>query len=216
MSYRSQLTNCYNSLQRKTDKGTEHDYINGYYDALMSELKYKQVHLLEIGVLDGESVDLWRRYFNFYDKQIIRAVDIKLKDETKEYLSAKFSKDYDCYTTFLSPSDVNKNVFLYEADAYTPEFANKFHNDSFDIIIDDGPHTLESQLKFIDLYFLKIRNYTGRLIIEDIQSKHDLEAIEDKLNSMEKKPYKIPRYKVYDLTANKGRYDDIIIEIQKH
>lgn len=215
MSYRSQLTNCYNSLQRKSDKGTEHDYINGYYDSLMSGLRYKSVHLLEIGILDGESVELWRRFFNFYDKQTIRAVDIKLKDETKNKLNAKFSKSYDCYLC-LPDSEEDNKVYLYEADAYTPEFANKFHNDSFDIIIDDGPHTLESQLKFIDLYFPKIKNYSGRLIIEDIQSKHDLQAIEYKLNSMEKIPYKTPRYKVYDLTANKGRYDDILIEIQKH
>ena len=39
----------------------------------------------------------------------------------------------------------------------------------FDIIIDDGPHTLESHLCFLDLYLPKL-NSGGVAIIEDIDN----------------------------------------------
>lgn len=94
------------------------------------------------------------------------------------------------------------------ADAYSDEYVNKFLNDYFDYIIDDGPHTLQSQLSFIDLYYPKIKK-GGKLIIEDIQSNSDLNAIEERLQELKYK------YKIFDLTANKGRYDDILIEITK-
>ena len=97
---------------------------------------------------------------------------------------------------------------LYTADAYSDIFVKLQLNDFYDYIIDDGPHTLKSQIQFIELYFPKLRK-GGKLIIEDIQSNSDLQAIENRLNELKYK------YKVFDLTANKGRYDDILIEITK-
>lgn len=41
------------------------------------------------------------------------------------------------------------------------------------------------------------------------KSDKGTEAIENRLNELKYK------YKVFDLTANKGRYDDILIEIKK-
>ena len=46
----------------------------------------------------------------------------------------------------------------------------------FDIIIDDGPHTLESQIKFINNYFKKL-NKNGKLFIEDVDGKYNLNEL---------------------------------------
>ena len=58
-------------------------------------------------------------------------------------------------------------------------FVSKLNN--FDIIIDDGPHSLESQLKFIDLYYPKT-NLGGVVIIEDIHPD-SLEPLKEKCRS---------------------------------
>ena len=213
---KSRLTNLYNELQRKSDKGTDHDYINGYYDLAMSEHQNSQINLLEIGVLNGDSINIWQKFFTHPDSWIL-GVDIKLSDSALKTIDAVWSNEMQTFLPgFRTEIDEREHhkAILYEANAYTKEFANQFLDNTFDFVIDDGPHTLESQLKCIDLYLPKIKLNKGRLIIEDIQSKSDLQAIEDKLNEPNDK-YKIV-YNVYDLTQNKGRYDDIIIEIKKH
>ena len=212
---KSRLTNFYNELQLKSDKGTDHDYINGYYDLVMSEHQHLKISLLEIGVLNGHSINLWQKFFTHPDCYIL-GVDIKLSDSALKTIDAVWSNETQRYLPgFRTQYDDKENhkAILYESNAYSKEFANQFLDNTFDFVIDDGPHTLESQIDCIDLYLPKIKMNTGRLIIEDIQSKSDLEAIEDKLNEPNDM-YKI-MYKVYDLTQNKGRYDDIIIEIKK-
>ncbi len=182
------LSEFYNQLEPKSDKGTEHDYFNGYYDAEFTPKKDKSITLLEIGVLNGESINLWNKYFE--NAKEIYGVDINITNQA---------------IATVNPTD---EIVLERADAYSEDYVNKFLNDGFDYIIDDGPHTLWSQIAFIELYYKKIKK-GGKLIIEDIQSKSDLEAIEQRLKELKYK------YKIFDLTANKGRYDDIIIEITK-
>jgi len=182
------LSEFYNQLSPKSDKGTEHDYINGYYDAEFSPRKYSSIRLMEIGVLNGESINLWQKYFE--DAFEIIGVDINITNQA------------------IATVNETDDVILDKADAYSDEYVKKILNDFFDYIIDDGPHTLESQIYFIENYYRKIHK-GGKLIIEDIQSKSDLEAIEQRIKELKYK------YKVFDLTANKGRYDDILIEITK-
>ena len=182
------LSEFYNQLNPKSDKGTEHDYINSYYDAEFTPKKDKSITLLEIGVLNGESINLWNKYFE--NAKEIYGVDINITNQA---------------IATVNPTD---EIVLERADAYSEDYVNKFLNDGFDYIIDDGPHTLWSQINFIELYYKKAKK-GGKLIIEDIQSKSDLEAIEQRLKELKYK------YKIFDLTSNKGRYDDILIEITK-
>ena len=182
------LSEFYNQLSPKSDKGTEHDYINGYYDAEFTPKKYSSIRLMEIGVLNGESINLWQKYFE--DAFEIIGVDINITNQA------------------IATVNTTDEVILDKADAYSDEYIKKILNDFFDYIIDDGPHTLESQIYFLENYYRKILK-GGKLIIEDIQSKSDLEAIEQRMKELKYK------YKVFDLTANKGRYDDILIEITK-
>jgi len=53
---------------------------------------------------------------------------------------------------------------------------------NFDIIIDDGPHTKESHLEFLDLYVPKL-NQGGVLIIEDVENISYGKEYSDKLTN---------------------------------
>lgn len=182
------LSEFYNQLSPKSDKGTEHDYINGYYCAEFTPRKNEYIKIMEIGVLNGESINLWNKYFE--NAMEIAGVDINITNQAKGLI------------------EQNDKVILENENAYSMFYVNTLFDNNFDYIIDDGPHTLQSQNQFIELYYSKIKK-GGKLIIEDIQSKSDLESIEQRLKELKYK------YKVFDLTANKGRYDDIIIEITK-
>jgi len=84
---------------------------------------------------------------------------------------------------------LNDNVKIYsgsEYDAYNfkiIEFLEK-NEGKFDIIIDDGPHTWETQKWFLTNYF-QLLNTGGVLLCEDIQEfhlKHNLKFLTKKLN----------------------------------
>lgn len=128
-----------------TDKESYHKYCSNFYDEYFLKYKHKSIKILEIGVLKYGSLILWDHYFTHPDTEI-NGVDM-------HYYESNFS--------------INnlKRVKFSLADAYSKEFVNKLPN--FDIIIDDGPHTKQSQIDFINLYLPKV-NTGGLLIIEDI------------------------------------------------
>ena len=77
------------------------------------------------------------------------------------------------------------------------------------MILDDGPHTLESMRKCIKLYSPLLAD-DGILIIEDVQSIDWLQILKNDT------PEALKKYvNVYDLRNNKNRYDDIVFTINK-
>lgn len=172
-----------------TDKyigwGTLHSYIENFYSHILPPRKLTTKNLLEIGVAGGGSIALWLRYF---PNAVIHAID---KDEG---MGRKFS-------------NVNRVRFATH-DAYSDLIYDKIPNGFFDIIIDDGPHTVESQCIFIKEYSKKLAP-GGLIIVEDIASEEALEAIG--LNVPEHLQDKIC---VYDGTVTDNRYDSRILWIQ--
>jgi len=168
-----------------TDKNTGHSYISNFYEKEFLNYKDKDISLLEIGIDCGASLKLWSEYFKNAEK--IVGIDIG------NYIPPKYKNI--------------KNVTYIFEDAYNKEVSNKLG--TFDIIIDDGPHTLESQIKSIEYYLPKL-NENGILIIEDIQEESWLEEF--------KKQFKITTiqhniecsFEVVDLRYNKNRYDDLM------
>ena len=76
-------------------------------------------------------------------------------------------------------------------------------------MVDDGPHTLESMVQFIQLYS-QIMTIDGILIIEDVQSIEWIDTLTLVV------PGHLKQYiKVYDLRSMKNRYDDIVFTIDK-
>lgn len=168
-----------------------HNYIERYYSPLFESFdRSKSYNILEIGVRNGSSLKMWSDWF----------INSKI-----------YGIDIDFYMPLSS------NIIFFKEDAYTEKMLNKFEDNLFDIIIDDGPHTVPSQIFTIEKYINKIKP-NGKLIIEDIGCKDDNNnpySPETSLNMLiESIDKKITDYKVFDL-RNKGQYDSIILEITK-
>lgn len=169
-----------------TDKNIIHSYVDDFYEIYFSKYREKKIKLLEVGVLHGKSLLLWDEYF--IKNKGIWGVDIsdeRVVEEAKE----------------------RERIHIEIGDAYTEEMAARLPN--FDIIIDDGPHTLESQVKFINLYLDKL-NPDGIMVIEDVQDPSWFDTLQGALPNDDK----IFAERV-DLRWVKGRYDDLIFCIKR-
>lgn len=175
----------------RTDKNTIHSYLP-LYQQLLIKKKETATNVLEIGILYGGSIKLWSDFFTnakVYGLDIININNVWESIRNKDNIIL--------YTS----TDAYNNEFFY----YT--FLNK--NIKFDFMLDDGPHTLESMKEFIRLYSQLMTN-DGILIIEDVQEWDWIDILKNEV------PDKLKQYiKVYDLRANKGRYDDIVFTIDK-
>jgi len=162
-----------------TDKDNIHSYLD-VYEYLFADIKNTATNILEIGICEGGSVDLWYKYFTNAN---IYGVDIDL------------SRNKHVFT--------DSRIHILKENAYTNEFVQKFNNETFDVIIDDGPHTLNSMIHFATL-FPKLLKKNGLLIIEDIQNMKWIPIILGYLPNNLKKSAT-----VYNRVHIKRRYDDI-------
>lgn len=172
----------------KSDKGTTHNYISGYYSTEFSPLKDSKFNLVEIGIAHGNSAKLWREYFSLANITVI--------DNMKQ----------------TRPEDIDKlnslsNLSIIQNDAYNKETLNCFQNNSIDFLIDDGPHSLDTQKLCVDLYYPKLKK-GGKIIIEDVNG-NNLNSLVSHIKNLNLV------YRVIDLRPSKNRYDDIIVEITK-
>jgi hypothetical protein len=173
-----------------TDKSTTHNYIDGFYECEFFSYKNKQVKVLEIGISSGHSLLLWDRYF---------------ENHTGVYGIENYAEGKNVV------DDVRKNekITIIINDGYDKSVADSLPN--FDIIIDDGPHTLSSMLSFIDLYLPKLNN-GGVLVIEDVQSLDWMPILRDRFFNVK---MDTDEYAIIDLRASKGRYDDLMFVVRR-
>lgn len=175
----------------RTDKNTVHSYLD-LYQKVLEKKKYTAKNVLEVGIHYGGSIKLWSEFFinaNVYGLDIIPYYDIW--NELKKNNRIILYSSTDAYNeTFFKTNLLNKNI-------------------KFDFLIDDGPHSLESMVKFIHLY-TQLMTDDGILIIEDISDWNWIQVLEAAT------PEHLKKYiKTYDLRTNKNRYDDIVFMIDK-
>ncbi len=175
----------------RTDKNTTHSYLP-LYEKLFKNKKQTAKNVLEVGICLGGSIKLWNDYF---PNAVVYGLDIMHINNVWEGIKN------------------NQRIILHTStDAYDINFFyNNFLNKNIkcDLVLDDGPHTLESMVNFIKLYS-QILTDDGILIIEDVQSFDWIDTLKNEV------PDDLKKYiKIYDLTANKGRYDDIVFTIDK-
>ena len=179
-----------------TDKNTTHSYLE-LYETLLQSKKNTAERILEIGIGDfgpknGGSIKLWRDYFT---NATIYGVDIISRDRVVDNL--------------LNHPRV---VLHTSTNGYSGDFVKKTFldtNTKFDMMLDDGPHSLESMLLFISLYSPLLKD-DGLLIIEDVQKMEWLDVLKSVV------PESLKQYvEIYDLRHVKGRYDDIVFVINK-
>ena len=177
-----------------TDKNTAHCYF-GTYESLFTQIRKTVKNVLEVGIYHRGSIQLWRDYFvnaNIY------AVDI-------------------CDMNFIKKHSIksDKNITLFtNTNGYDDNFIkNNFHdkNIKFDVIIDDGPHTLQTNVEFI-IKYSSLLSETGIMVIEDVQDFNWIETFKQYV------PNDLKQYiQVYDLREVKNRrYDDILFVINKN
>lgn len=136
------------ALEANTDKSSEfHDYMT-VYAPLFATYKDKPINFLEIGIYKGDSVKLWEKYFTNASLHFIDITDANI-----QYYSDR------AHYHFL---DQTNAIAL-------NQFGNSFG--AFDIIIDDGGHTMEQQITSFKTLFDHVKP-GGLYIIEDIQTSY--------------------------------------------
>jgi len=158
----------------RSDKGSVHSYLETY-EALFSPRKHQPIRLLEIGVDHGGSLALWAKYFTHDNCEFI-GLDIKTPVRVRD-----------------------KRVRVYQGNATSFRFINEI-NGTFDIIIDDGSHVIEDQIRAF--YLLSGRLTEGGIyVIEDLQSSDSVSTIDHLVGGFE----------TVDLRHIKNRYDDVLM-----
>ncbi len=173
-----------------TDKDTQHSYLDTY-EMLFSPVRNTTTSVLEIGIGGfAGGLRLFRKYFP--NARIYGADILNSKPEWGDALT-------------------DERIQIHSSiDAYTPVSFELLSKQRYDVIIDDGPHTLES-MKFVVSNYVTLLKETGILVIEDVQDISWVESLR------EATPLAYHKYiEVYDLRKNKNRYDDILFVINTH
>ena len=138
----------YNIGKTLTAKIEWHDFAESY-SHYFKNIKEMPIKLLEIGILNGDSLVLWEKYFP--------NAEIHGIDTTFDYIIHKFDR-----------------AICHLADQSKAEDLLRVVNDSggnFDIIIDDGGHLPDLQItSFITLF--PYLNSGGLYIVEDLHTAY--------------------------------------------
>jgi cephalosporin hydroxylase len=180
-------TSLKNILDGKmTDKDTLHSY-GDVYTELLEPKRNTAKNILEIGICYGGSILTWYEYFTH---AVVHGMDIM-------------------YNQYVLALPKHNRINLIFEDAYNVQVFERMSDNIYDVIIDDGPHTLES-MKFAAANYSKLLTDDGIMIIEDVQSDSWIDEI--RMSFPEEFRDKVV---VYDLRSIKGRYDDILVVLKK-
>ena len=115
------------------------------YDKHFTKYRELPINILEIGILNGGSLQIWEKYF---PRAKIFAIDIDEK-----------CKQYESDRTKIFIGDQADKSFLRNVKAQVPQI---------DIIIDDGGHRAEQQINTFEEMYYHLKT-TGVYLIEDIE-----------------------------------------------
>ncbi|OQX08886.1 MAG: hypothetical protein BWK73_24225 [Thiothrix lacustris] len=121
------------------------------YDRLFDSYRDKPIHLLEIGVQNGGSLEIWGKYFS-------HAVSLTGCDINPDCASLHYD---------------DPRIRVIVGDANAPVIIQKIFdiNAQFEIIIDDGSHFSSDIIKSFMLYFPKLA-HGGLFIAEDLHCSY--------------------------------------------
>lgn len=143
----SKLVDLFWKLEKPSTKWT------GYFDVYerhVSKFIGKKPRVLEIGVLGGGSIDMWHEYFGKGTQTIGIDIDPRC-------LGYKYEHD-----AKIVLGDQGDPAFW---DSFLAEHGN------FDIIIDDGGHTMTQQIVTVQKTFPNL-NPGGVLVVEDTHTSY--------------------------------------------
>ena len=137
------------ALAAGTDKASNYHNYTEIYAKYFGPLKNQSIKFLEIGILRGNSVKLWESYFKNAE---LHFIDITL--DAVEY----------------KPQRAQYHIANQESPEDLDLFVNKAGG-QFDIIIDDGGHTMKQQIVSFESLFPYLKN-GGMYIIEDLHTSY--------------------------------------------
>lgn len=125
------------------------DHYFEIYERYFEKYRGCEVNLLEIGVSQGGSIQMWKKYFG--DKLKIYSVDINPECTKFKDLTTK----------------------LYIGSQEDPSFLKKLKDElpPMDIIIDDGGHTMKQQIMTFEYLYLKLKD-NGIYLVEDTHTSY--------------------------------------------
>jgi hypothetical protein len=147
-----------------TDKADTHQFTE-IYEHLFGHLRSSPVRIVEIGIAGGGSLKLWTEYFT---KSEVFGLDIYTIEELHEVLKpyASLVKDQ------LDSIKDNPRIKTFVADqanrTHLQSFIDK-HGADFDIVMDDGGHTMEMQQTSFGFFFKHLKP-GGYYVIEDVHT----------------------------------------------
>jgi hypothetical protein len=173
------------AIKYNTDKSSlDHDYIK-HYSKYFLEDRELYTKVLELGIYttntgdvdkSGASLKMWSEFFPNADIFGLDIVDYSYLDKIYPKI-----KTFICNAELRVDSDINKITNPWLKQIYTqPQYGltggqigminaiNKFGGD-YDVIIDDGPHTVSSQQIFFGFMFKYLKS-GGYLVIEDLHT----------------------------------------------
>ena len=127
-----------------------------HYDQLLSEVRNDFTKVLEIGVETGRSHRLWLEYF----------------PNAKIYGYDIFEYGYDELQRLQEGNPFLDRSVMFKGDQSNVEHLNKFkseHGGNFDMIIDDGGHTMEQMQTSLNHLWDSVKP-GGIYVIEDLHS----------------------------------------------
>ncbi|WP_053094102.1 glycosyltransferase family 9 protein [Leptospirillum sp. Group II 'CF-1'] len=121
------------------------------YEKHLSHFRDKSVNLLEIGIQNGGSLEIWAKYFN--NASLILGCDINPE------------------VSSLSFEDPRIKVVIGDATDFETQKKIADQCSDFDIIIDDGSHHSSDIVQVFNLYFPLMKN-GGLFIVEDLHCSY--------------------------------------------
>jgi len=147
----------------KTDKGDIHGFTE-IYDHLFFPLRSSATRVCEIGIAGGGSLQVWSRYFS---KATVFGIDIYSLSQLRSMLRSQGVKE-----DFLPDQPETPRIKTFVADQANREqlksFIDKYGGD-FDIVLDDGGHTMEMQQVSLGFFFKYVKP-AGYYVIEDVHT----------------------------------------------
>lgn len=141
LSYKAYLKSPYKSIKHST-------YFE-IYDELFSRYRNKKITFVEVGVLGGGSLFMWREFFG----PQARIIGVDLNPSAKKWEEHGFE-------IFIgSQSDEN----------FWDEFINNIG--PVDLVLDDGGHTYEQQIVTTEMLLSLVKD-NGMLVVEDTHTSY--------------------------------------------
>lgn len=130
-------------LSYNSDKVSEHHNYLDLYEKHLEKIRFNNNQILEIGVLNGDSIKVFNEYF---ENSMITGVDINDR-------------------TFLN----SDRIKILQGDQSDINFLETFVDEFYDVIIDDGSHRMDHQQITFGVLFKKLKK-GGVYIIEDLHT----------------------------------------------